>query len=211
MIKTISQIDLSSALRRLPTQQRSREKVRSILEAADRLLPEYGYEAIVQSPWPIVDASGVTAGVFYNYFENGEAVLEALSLMYAEQTRAAIDELAAENFQSWEDAIDAVNDRFAEFYSQPTVRELWLNNRLTQTAKLAGHEANSHIHQTVIDLIERSSGHDIKFTPSGAVILANLGDKLLRFVFEQPEGQRLELMAELKNAMKSYAATFIRR
>ncbi|MDQ0323958.1 AcrR family transcriptional regulator [Pararhizobium capsulatum DSM 1112] len=211
MIKTISQIDLSSALRRLPTQQRSREKVRSILEAADRLLPEYGYEAIVQSPWPIVDASGVTAGVFYNYFENGEAVLEALSLMYAEQTRAAIDELAAENFQSWEVAIDAVNDRFAEFYSQPTVRELWLNNRLTQTAKLAGNEANSHIHQTVIDLIERSSGHDIKFSPSGAVILANLGDKLLRFIFEQPEDQRPELMDELKNAMKSYAATFIGR
>lgn len=209
MIKTISNIDLSSALRRSPTQQRSKDKVRNILEAADRLLPEYGYEALVQSPWPIVEASGVTAGVFYNYFENGEAVLEALSLLYAEQTKAVVDELATETFDSWEDAVDAVNDRFAEFYSQATVRELWLNNRLSQTARLAGREANDHIHKTVVDLIERASGDRIKFTASGATILANLGDKLLRFVFEQPESDRKALMHELKKAMKSYAATFV--
>lgn len=195
-------------MRRAPTQQRSKEKVRSILEAADRLLPEQGYEALVQSPWPIVEASGVTAGVFYNYFENGEAVLEALSLLYFEQARLVADELASENFEDWETVIDIVNDRFAEFYGQPSVRELWLNNRLTQTAKMAGKEANDHIHMTIVALVERSSRGKLKFSSTGAVVLAQIGDKLLRFTFEQPQDRQPALMAEAKRAMKAYAALF---
>lgn len=209
MIKTISDIDFSSAMRRAPAQQRSKEKVKNILKAADRLLAEQGYEALVQSPWPIVEASGVTAGVFYNYFENGEAVLEALSLLYFEQARLLADELAAESFDHWETVIDTVNDRFAEFYGQPSVRELWLNDRLTQTAKAAGKEANDHIHATIVSLVERASGGKLQFSPTASVVFAQLGDKMLRFAFEHSDGRREELMAEIKRAMKAYAALFL--
>lgn len=208
MIKTISDIDIGSALRRSPTQQRSKAKVKRILEEADRLLPVLGYDALVQAPWPIVEASGVTAGVFYNYFENGEAVLEALSILYFEQARALIDELLADDFPTWETAIDAINDRFAEFYGQPTVRELWLNNRLTQVAKLAGRDINEHIHKGIVELIERSAHGDIKFSPIGATFLSYLGDRLLRYVFEQEEEVRPAFIDEVKRAMKSYTAAY---
>ncbi|MFD0476222.1 helix-turn-helix domain-containing protein [Nonomuraea thailandensis] len=75
-------IDLSSAMRRAPAQERSKVKVRAILDAADELLGEIGYETLVATPWPIVERADVTVGVFYHYFEGGEAVLEALGLRY---------------------------------------------------------------------------------------------------------------------------------
>ncbi len=209
MIKTISNIDLSSAMRRAPAQQRSKEKVRNILEAANRLLPEIGYDALVQSPWPMVEASGVTTGVFYNYFENGEAVLEVLSLLYFEQAKTVADELHLESFEDWESVVDTVNDRFSEFYSQPSVRELWLNDRLTQTAKAAGKEANDYIHSSIVALVQRESRGKLSFTPTGAVIFAQLGDKLLRYAFEQGAARQPILMIEVKRAMKAYASLFV--
>jgi AcrR family transcriptional regulator len=199
---------INSALRRAPTQTRSKAKVRSILAAADRLLAERGYKAVVQSPVSLIELSGVTTGAFYNYFDNGEAVLEALSISYFSEAVAVAERLAAKDYSDWKAAIDAVIDSFADFYRRPSVRELWLNDLLMGATRLRGGEANQLIHETLIKLIERSSEDTIRFTPVGATVAAELGDRLLRFAFERmDEGDPL-LIAEAKVAMKSYCANF---
>ncbi|MFD0476221.1 hypothetical protein ACFQ0B_54395 [Nonomuraea thailandensis] len=61
--------------------------------------------------------------------------------------------------------MDAVVDTYADFYGRPSVRELWLNNRLTAVAKEAGREVNDYIYRTITDLLERASGGTLRLTP----------------------------------------------
>lgn len=202
-------IDLASAMRRAPAQERSKAKVRAILDAADELLGEMGYEALVATPWPIVERAGVTVGAFYHYFEGGEAVLEALGLRYFQSAGELVDALAGRSYPDWESVVDAVVDTYADFYGRPSVRELWLNNRLTAVAKEAGREVNDYIYRTITDLLESASDGALRLTPMGARITNSIGDQLLRLVEDETEPARTEMIIEVKIAMRSYCRTFL--
>ncbi|MEK7794319.1 MAG: helix-turn-helix domain-containing protein [Candidatus Hydrogenedentota bacterium] len=54
--------------RRLPTQDRGRERVDRILDAAARLLVEQGYEAVKTNH--IAKRAGVSVGSIYQFFPN---------------------------------------------------------------------------------------------------------------------------------------------
>lgn len=62
--------------RRQAKQQRARETVDAILEAASRVLAEEGYAAASTSR--LADVAGVSIGTLYEYFENRDAVFEVL-------------------------------------------------------------------------------------------------------------------------------------
>ena len=62
---------------RKPRQDRSRYKVELILEATIRLLEAKGIEALTTNA--IAAAAGVSIGTLYQYFQNKEAILEALA------------------------------------------------------------------------------------------------------------------------------------
>jgi AcrR family transcriptional regulator len=63
---------------RVPQQTRSREKRDRLLEAAERLFVERGYEIV--SSDDIADAAEVSVGTFYKYFKNKRQVLLTLIL-----------------------------------------------------------------------------------------------------------------------------------
>ncbi|MEU6746085.1 TetR family transcriptional regulator [Spirillospora sp. NPDC046719] len=201
--------DLSRVLRHRPAQRRSRRSVRKIIQAADALLPELGYAAITAAPWPIVERAGVTAGVFYHYFENGAAVLEALSLVYFDQARIMIDRLAGRSFADWESALDAVTDTFASFYSEPSVHELWLNDRLRETAGEVSERINGYIADTIARVLEEVSGGELLLRPPALQILRTLGDDLLHYAFSRPPEETDDYLTEVKIAMRSYCRTML--
>lgn len=62
--------------RKLPSQERSRSTVASILQAAAEVLAQSGAEQT--SVAAVVRRAGVSAGTFYQYFPNKEALLAAL-------------------------------------------------------------------------------------------------------------------------------------
>jgi AcrR family transcriptional regulator len=69
--------------RKTPVQERSRETVRRILDAATQVLKERGYEGL--STNRIAVAAGISPGSLYQYFPNKDAILKAMVAEYTEQ------------------------------------------------------------------------------------------------------------------------------
>lgn len=65
-----------------------------ILEAADKLFYERGFEAT--SFTDIADAVGISRGNFYYHFKSKDDILEAVIALRSERTRAMLDRWAAE-------------------------------------------------------------------------------------------------------------------
>ena len=74
--------------RKRPAQQRSRETVRVILEAAARIFEERGIAAATTDA--IAERAGVSIGSLYQYFPNKEAVLAELARRLEHRTRAQL-------------------------------------------------------------------------------------------------------------------------
>ncbi|GAA3391386.1 TetR/AcrR family transcriptional regulator [Cryptosporangium minutisporangium] len=100
-------------LRRLPSQQRSRQRVERILDAAGELVAERGYEATTTSL--IARRARVSPGSFYQFFADKRAAVKALSArnlaVFAERLDAAVVEA---DFTHWYDAVDVAFDIYVD-------------------------------------------------------------------------------------------------
>jgi len=67
---------LSNAPRRVPSQDRSSQRLKLILKAAADLIAERGYDAVTMTG--IAKRAGTSVGSLYQYFPDKEAVLQAL-------------------------------------------------------------------------------------------------------------------------------------
>lgn len=72
--------DKKISKRRKPTQERSREMVEWIVEAATRLFSEQGYKATTTNK--IAELAGVSVGSLYHYFPNKESILLELGIRH---------------------------------------------------------------------------------------------------------------------------------
>jgi len=77
-----------STPRKRPRQQRSRETVAAIEEAAAQLFDRYGYAATTTNK--IAERAGVSIGTLYQYFPNKDALLWSLAVQHLEATAAEV-------------------------------------------------------------------------------------------------------------------------
>ena len=74
--------------RRKAKQERSRNTVQALLEAAARVLKQHGYAAATTNR--IAETAGASVGTLYEYFPNKEAIYEALIQQEIEAIGAAV-------------------------------------------------------------------------------------------------------------------------
>src|SRR4051812_45367387 len=92
--------------RRTPKQQRSRELVGRVLDAAERLLAE-GAEEL--STTTIAHAAGVSVGAVYQYFPDTAAIVTALASRHMHAFEALMDDTVARAVaEGWEDPVGAL-------------------------------------------------------------------------------------------------------
>jgi AcrR family transcriptional regulator len=72
----MAKVARSRSSRKLPQQSRSRATVEAILEGAIRVLERHGPEELSTSR--VAELAGVSVGTLYQYFENREAIVDAL-------------------------------------------------------------------------------------------------------------------------------------
>lgn len=195
-------------MRRLPAQQRSREKVQRILDAAEQLLATVGYDRAVESPILLLEACGVSRGAFYAYFTSPEMAVETVALGFIERAIEMADEFAAKDYASWRELVEHTIDVYAEYYREPAVRELWLNGHLSPLAVAADERANLYIAGQLFATLRR-----VAPGTSGAVYVSHCSvaieilDYLLRFAFRSdPQGDDM-LIREAETAMAAYLGT----
>lgn len=115
-----------AAPRRVPSQQRARERVERILNAAAALIAKDGSEAMRMGD--VAEQAGISIGSLYQYFPDKAAILRELNERY----NASCRQLIAAELGKVKTKTDlkrifaALLDMYYQFYrSEPVIRDIW--------------------------------------------------------------------------------------
>ena len=134
--------------RKTPRQQRSRETVERIIDAATRVLTEHGYDGA--STNRIAAAAGVSSGSLYQYFPNKDAIVTAVLERFSDQLVARIDaQLAAAMTMPWQDGGRALLSAQFEVYEQNNGP---LRTIIERVPQLGGTDALGALQRRIADL-----------------------------------------------------------
>ncbi|OWV78989.1 TetR family transcriptional regulator [Rhizobium sp. R634] len=120
--------------RRIPSQQRGRERFEKILTVASELIEMNGSDALKMSE--IVEKAGLSFGALYQYFPDKTSIIRTLAERFNEQGRQCVaDELAkVTDPETLNAALCTIADEYYAFFRrEPVMRDIW---HATHTDKL---------------------------------------------------------------------------
>jgi AcrR family transcriptional regulator len=192
----MTQAIAGARVRRVPQQDRSRDKLRRLLDAADGLLAREGGDALATTR--VAAAAGIAVGSLYAYFPDKDAIAEALALRYwgeIERRIAAVVEADAR--EPLADPTGALLDAVADgFRASRGFRALWFSALRTERLRDSTRPARVTIGALVERLLAR---HWPDADPAERATVARMyvlaGDGLLREAFRlDPEGDATVLL-----------------
>jgi AcrR family transcriptional regulator len=192
-------------LRNTPTQARSRERLRRVLDAADELLATDGAEAFTTTR--VAEVASVPIGSVYRFFPDKEAIVEALAIRYWSDFEdlvagaAEVDEL-----ESLPDAGSFVIDTLvAGFRARPGFIALWYGGLRTEAVRDATRPTREAIAASIESILARhwpAAPPAARATAARMVVLA--GDGMLREAFRRDHHGDEALLEESKLMLHSY-------
>jgi AcrR family transcriptional regulator len=130
-------------VRRVPSQERSRQRALRILDAAARVFGDVGFEAATTEA--IAKEAGTSIGSLYQFFPNKHVLFDAIATRYLERARALFDQLMGPAFLelSWEDMLGRAIDAFAQMdLLDRDFRAVWKNWHVSGDFLVAGQAMN---------------------------------------------------------------------
>lgn len=197
---------------RQPQQQRSRERVQRLIDAADEILGSEDYESLTVRR--IADVAGVPVGSIYQFFADKDAIVDAVARRYLDQFAGVMDDLIAQSDQvAWSDLTDTLLDSFIDMYrSNPGYLTIWLGHHLSaelQAADDANNEALANGIRHILIVQERlDDGEELLQICRVAV---SVGDALLQLAFRTTVGGDPALITEAKRIERLYLEDVIAR
>jgi AcrR family transcriptional regulator len=202
-----------SKMRRQPQQLRSQERVDSILNAAEELFIEVGYEQTTTRA--IATRAKVPIGSLYQFFPDKEAILKALATRYFQQEYELFAQLHTQEAETLplEEYVDRVIDAFDHFMnSHPGYRAVFeqLLNLMTYSAITAMDDYEYRIVDELAAFFGRINPqiNSEKCQAIALVIVKTVGDLLWLATTLKPEMRQL-LVAETKMLMLGYLNNYI--
>jgi AcrR family transcriptional regulator len=193
--------------RKQPTQSRSRATVETILDGCIRVLDQEGIQAATTSR--IAEASGVSVGSLYQYFENRDAILNALQDREFVRTAEMIQtHLMHEKFETPADlARTVVSSLLALYRSSPGLHRVLALEGLrvapTDRVQAFDHrivETLRAFFESTIFPIRRPNKHAAAF-----VLYQSVRATMLAKILEEPPGLGDDtLVEELTDLVVSY-------
>lgn len=111
---------VSEALRRhQPRQQRARERVEAILDAAEALIAEQGHASLNLSA--VAQSAQVPIGSIYQYFGGLPALLRALAERYMQAFAMRLESVLDQRHAGAEQQLAAILDAYLAFYREAQV------------------------------------------------------------------------------------------
>src|SRR5437763_537542 len=173
-------------LRHHPTQARSRERLRLVLDAADEILMSEGTRGFTTTR--IAAAARVPVGSVYRFFDVKEAIVEALAVRYWRDFDDLVAGIAeADEREPLADPAGTVLDALAAgFRARPGFLALWYGGLRTERVR----DSTRHARTAIASSIERILGvhwpgasQQARAMAAAMVVLA--GDGLLREAFRR--------------------------
>jgi AcrR family transcriptional regulator len=189
----------------VPTQTRSRERLRRVLDSADELLATEGAEAFTTNR--IAESAGVPVGSVYRYFPDKQAIVEALALRYWSDFEDLVAAAAeTDEREPLSDPGGVVLDALAAgFRARPGFLALWYGGLRTEQVRDATRPTRGAIGRSIERILTThwpNATKQARVTVSRLVVLA--GDGLLREAFRlNPQGDP-QLLQESKRMLSAY-------
>jgi len=144
-------------MRRRPLQERSRQRLERILDAAAQLFADEGYDAATMEA--IALRAETSIGSLYQFFPNKVAVFDAVAARYLERSRALFDAMwASAADESWPALLDGFIDGFFAFHASDVgFRAVWRSLRLSPAFVAAGEKLNRAFSRRVEDVLAREA------------------------------------------------------
>lgn len=197
--------------RRVPAQDRSKERMARILDAAAHEFAERGVEAATIES--IAERAETSVGSIYQFFPNKLAIYEAIGAMYLEEVRAlfAVVVRADALDLPWRQIISATIDAFAELHrSSITFRAIWSNITYSRRFFSAGQAMNAELAERA----EMVFGQMAKRVPPAkrkllAVVTIEAMSALLLLSADKPRAQANALLDEAKMLVQRYLEPYL--
>jgi AcrR family transcriptional regulator len=170
------------AAARVPTQQRSRERVERMLAAASELIERGGSDAMKMSE--VAERAGVPIGSLYQFFPDKGAIIRTLAERYNALGRECIvKELAPVH------TLDELGDAFARlvdvyyamFLAEPVMRDIWSGtqaDKALQEIDLADSRATGGLLAAALERVRPQA--DRGRIATKAFLIMNLGEATMR-------------------------------
>lgn len=195
-------------LRRAPKQARAQQRVGRILDAAEVLFVEVGFDAATTNE--IAARANASIGSLYEFFPNKQALAQALADRYVEQLGAVIEERMV-NDPEWtgEQLVDSIVNGLDEFWLRhPAVVPL-LRGALGAPALMAAGEQLRVALVGHIETILQERRPDVD--PQRSLLAAEMAIDLTRTLLERAQAEasdrRPVVLRELKIAIIGYLRT----
>jgi AcrR family transcriptional regulator len=200
-------------LRRVPTQARSRARVRRLVDAAEELLAAEGAEALTTTR--VAEVAGVSVGSLYQYLPDKGAIVEALARRYLAEFEALMGELERDigrNPGAWADPVGRLIDAFsARYRERPGYRALWFGRELSDELRAADRENKVALAQGVRRIaVTLGLARDDDYLRVAARAGVLVTDSILQEAFRLDPLGDTELIEEAKRILRLYLAEVVR-
>ena len=200
-------------MRRQPQQARSQERVRHILDVAEQLFLETGYESTTTRA--IAARAKVSVGSLYQFFPDKEAILKALAIRYMEAQYQRFLDLHTSDAVTLplRNYVDQMIDVFDQFYTDyPGSRAIF--EQLLDTITWSAIEKIDDFEYQVIDELarffhSRRPSLSIAKCEQMAMVITKIVTELLWLSLSGNQEFRQELVAETKLLTLSYLQQYL--
>jgi AcrR family transcriptional regulator len=192
-------------LRRAPMQRRSAERVQRMLDAAQELVAEHGYDAVTTTL--IAERADVSIGSLYQFFPDKQAVVRAVALRNLErftQRMEALDERG--EFHDWWSFVSSVLDEYVAMHHEvPGFRVIRFGNVADLHLLDPSRDNDSVVADRFVEII----GRTVDFRPGTdphmqLVIAIKIADTLTRFAFERSRHGDSVVLDEAKRIIREH-------
>jgi AcrR family transcriptional regulator len=191
--------------RKRPVQQRSRETVEAILEAARQVFAAHGYAGGTTNR--IAQRAGVSIGSFYQYFPNKDAIVVALMERHMTETTAMYEQLMTKadgaDLEVEEIVRHFVMSMLTIYQKEPSYYRVIFEEA---PRPLGIHAARARIHEAVAQALATQIGRLVSTKLRDPVVSAHLlvevaTSSIRHFVLHPPPGLQPDVFAEELVAM----------
>ncbi len=197
-------------LRRVPKQERSRERIDEILKVSMQLIGQKGIDAVTMKE--IAALSGGPIASVYQYFPNKSAIIAMLHDRYIEEVRSLVSEHAS-TISCGEDAIEMTERLFDLYYrrmrEKPATQDLL--NAIQADKALADRSISEARFQTETlydstkQLVSENLWEGYRRT---LFLMFNMASATLRLALMVPVEEAEILVAEFKSVLRVHASYY---
>ncbi|CAN7172375.1 TetR/AcrR family transcriptional regulator [Neorhizobium sp. LjRoot104] len=199
------------ALRRVPKQERSRERIDEILKVSMELIGQKGIDAVTMKE--IAALSGGPIASVYQYFPNKSAIIATLYERYVDEVRSLVVE-QIEKIATAEDALHASEALFDMYYhnmrERPATQDLL--NAIQADKALADLDIAETRFQA--DVFYKATEHFVeeRLRESYAqtlLVMFHMAGATLRLALMVPEDEAAGTVAQFKSIVRAQATYYL--